>query len=372
MDNLLKEFASIAEDPYPRLTQWKKDTGKKIIGCFPMYLPEEIIHAAGMLPVTLLGSDDEITLADQYAHPYICQLVRGNFDLSLKGELDFLDGVVFSDFCLTVQMISDIWIHHKPSGFYSQLVLPKNMRAPYTQRYLVRQFDGLKQALEKFAGVQISEDSVRKSISVYNQNRNLLHRLYQMRRANPGLFKARDIAMVVGAGMLMPKEEHSELLSQLLEKAQAVPSSSDGKVRLIVSGYLCDIPELDVLDLIEDLGAVVCDDDLYVGRRYFNTLTEEGINPIEALARRYIEDIPCPTKLDSEKDWAVYLSDLASEAEADGIISVALKYCEAHLYDIPTLAKDLKIPNLMLETSHSGATGQIRTRIEAFLEMLRR
>lgn len=375
MDALLKEFKSVAEDPYSRLAQWKKKTGKKIIGCFPMYLPEEIIHAAGMLPVTLLGSDKAVTLADQYAHPYICRLVRGNFDLSLKGELDFLDGVVFSDFCLTVQMISDIWIHHQPSGFYLQLLMPKNMTAPYTQSYLIRQFEILKRSLEELGQKHITEDSIRESISVYNQNRSLLHRLFQLRRVNPGLFRAGDMAAVVAAGMLMPKEEHSRLLSRLLEKAQASPPSSEHKIRLILSGYLCNEPESDVLDLVEDLGAVICDDDFYVGRRYFHVLVDEGLDPMEALARRYVEDVPCPTKFDAKKDWAVYLSNLAREASADGVLMMVSKYCEAHLYDLPSLAKHLSregVPNLAVETGHGGALGQARTRVEAFLELLER
>ena len=375
MEKVFNKFAAVAEYPYSRSVQWKKETGGKVIGCFPMLVPEEIIHAAGMLPVTLLGSDQAITLADQYAHPYICQLVRSNFDLSLKGELDILDGVVFTDFCLTVQMMSDIWIYHKPDYFYHQLILPKNVRASYSMGNVLPYLDGLKAALEKLGGHEISESSLKKSISIYNENRKLLHRLYELRRDNPGLFRARDIAVIVGAGMLMPKEEHSQLLSQLLDQIQGASASPDGKARLVISGYLCDMPELEVLDLVEELGAVICDDDLYVGRRYFHTLADETLSPMEALAKRYIEDVPCPTKIYTEKDFYFgdYLINLAKEAKAEGVISVALKYCESHLYDLPELEAELsknKVPNLMLETSHIGASGQFRTRIQAFLETL--
>jgi benzoyl-CoA reductase subunit C len=373
MDKLLNRFASIVENPYPWVTQWKKDNGKKIIGCVPMAIPEEIIHAAGMLPVMLLGSDEAITLADQYAHPYICHSVRGNFDLSLKRKLDFLDGVIFSDFCLTVQMISDSWRLHNPGVFNHYLVLPKNMKAPYAKKYLLHQFMGLKAALEGLACREISEDSLKRSISTYNQNRNLLHRLFKLRRSNPELFRARDIATVVAASMLMPKEEHNQLLSQLLEEVQAKPQSSNGKTRLILSGYLCDMPELDVLDLVEELGVAVSDDDLYVGRRYFHTLADETLSPMDALAQRYIQDVPCPTKLYSKKDWADYLTNLVKEAKAEGVVTFVLKYCEAHLYDIPSLAKSLSqagVPNLAIEMTHSGATGQVRTRLQAFLETI--
>ncbi len=274
---------------------------------------------------------------------------------------------------MTVQMISDIWIYHKPSSFYHQLILPKNMRADYTQGYLTRQFLYLKTALEKQVGRHISDSSLAESIAIYNENRRLLHRLYQLRRAHPKLFKARDTAVIVGACMLMPKEEHSRLLYQFLEEAEKIIPPSDGRIRLILSGCMCDMPELEVLDLVEELGAVVSDDDFYVGRRYFHSLTDEGLSPIDALAQRYIEDVPCPTKLDEKQDWSQYLATLLKDAKAAGIISVALKYCEAHLYDVPSLSANLSqkgIPNLMIETSHSGATGQLRTRFQAFLETL--
>lgn len=373
MYKLLNKFALIANDPYPWLTQWKKDTGKKIVGCVPMAIPEEIIHAAGMLPVTLLGSDKEITLADRYAHPYICHSVRGNFDLSLRGELDFLDGVIFSDFCLTVQMISDSWRLHKPDVFHHYLVLPKNVKASYAKQYLCYQFRGLKVALEELGGREIAESSLQKSIAIYNYNRSLLHRLYELRRADPGIIRARDMANIVAAGMLVPKEQHSGLLSQLLEKVQAAPPSAGGNTKLIISGYLCDMPELDVLDLIEELGAAVSDDDLYVGRRYFHTLTDETLSPLEALAQRYIQDVPNPTKLYSKDEWAVYLSNLVKEAKAQGVVTFVLKYCEAHLYDLPSLTRRLSeegVPHLVIEMSHSGAGGQVRTRLQAFIETL--
>lgn len=274
-----------------------------------------------------------------------------------------------------VQMISDIWIHHKPAVFYHQLILPKNMRANYTQGYLMRQLGRLKAALEKLSGREIPEASLAKSISIYNENRRLLHRLYKLRRDRPGLSRARDIAVIVGAGILMPKEEHSRLLSQYLEQVEKTSAYADGKIRLVLSGYLCDMPELDVLDLLEELGAVVCDNDLYIGRRDFNSIADESLSPLEALAERYIKDVPCPTKLDAKQDWSEYLAGLAKEAQTDGVISIALKYCESHLYDVPSLAKNLSengMSNLIIETGHRGAIDQLRTRFQAFLETDRR
>jgi benzoyl-CoA reductase subunit C len=299
--------------------------------------------------------------------------VRGNFDLSLKGKLDYLDGMIFSDYCLTEQLISDIWIRHNPGSFYRQLIFPKNLAMPYAGERLLAQFHDLKIAMEELSGREITDGALKASIATYNRNRKLLGELYQLRRANPGLFRARDLIVTVAAGMMMPKEDHSELLMQLLAEAQSKPKTSPAKIRLVVSGSLCDLPELDIFDLIEELGAKIVEDDLYVGRRYFHTLVDETLNPMDALVKHYLEDVPCPTKLYPGSDWVDYVSNFVKEAKADGLVVLVLRYCEAQLFDMPTLTKRLSregMPHLVLEMQHSGATGQIRTRVEAFLETL--
>jgi benzoyl-CoA reductase/2-hydroxyglutaryl-CoA dehydratase subunit BcrC/BadD/HgdB len=171
----------------------------------------------------------------------------------------------------------------------------------------------------------------------------------------------------------MLKEEHSQLLGQLLGKLEAKTPTSTERARLVISGSFCDMPEVDILDLVEDLGAMVVDDDLYVGRRYFQTLVNEQEEPLMALAQRYIDDVPCPTKYNLNKDWSEYLLKLCRETKADGMIIILIKYCEPHALDYPRLKQCLSqdnMPHLLIETDHSGATGQIRTRLQAFIEML--
>lgn len=375
MNDIMREFTTVAQNPLQTAQRWK-EAGKQVIGCFPMYVPEELIHAAGVLPITVLGSDKPITLADKYMQPYICGLVRSNFDLALSGDLAFLDGMVFPDICESIQMVADIWNIHRPSPFHFNLLTPMHfVNSPTGKQYLMEQFNKLKTSLEEFTGQQITDRAIRGSIAIYNRNRKLLAQLYQARCLNPMLFRARDIATIVTASMLMPKEDHTKLLAELLKKTEGVQSAPNGKVRVIISGYLCDRPELDILDLIEESGAVIADDDLYVGRRYFQTLANEAIDPIESLAERYIWDVPCPTKINPDNDWADYLLNLVREAKAQGVIIVILKYCEPHSFDYPYLKKRLSqenVPHLMLETERMGASEQIRTRLNAFVEMIRR
>jgi benzoyl-CoA reductase subunit C len=373
MKHTLKLLADVTDSPYSRLKQWKKETGRKMIGCFPMYVPEEIIHAAGLLPVVLLGQEQPITLADNYVQPYICTPVRSNLDLSLKGGMDCLDGLVFPDICEPAQMISEVWNLHQPAPFFHNLMVPVNTSANYSLSHLTQEFSRLKAALEKFIGRPITQENLKDSIAIYNGHRLLLHRLYQLRRECPECFKARDVATVVASSMFMPKEEHNRLLGQLLEEVAAKAPASTGRAKLVISGCFCDMPEVDILDLVEELGALVVDDDLYVGRRYFQTLVNDQEEPLVALARRYIEDVPCPTKYNPNKDWGEYLLRLCREAKADGVFIILIKYCEPHALDYPRLKQRLSqdnVPHLLIETDHSGATGQIRTRLQAFIEIL--
>ncbi|MDD5094643.1 MAG: 2-hydroxyacyl-CoA dehydratase family protein [Dehalococcoidia bacterium] len=370
---MFASFAEVVADPYKRLRNWKQNAGKKIIGCFPMYVPEEIIHAAGMLPIIVVESEEPVTRADQYLPVYTCHIVRGTFDLGLRGEMDFVDGFVFADICEPVQIIADTWHIHRPAHFHHNLPVPMNLSIPRGKKYLIEQYQNFKGALEKSFGVQISEKAISQSIAVYNRNRTLMNDLYAFRRANPGAIRAMDMATVVAAGMLMPKEEHSVLVEKLLAALKKTPKPSDERVKLVLSGCFCDMPDSGLLKLFNELDAVVIDDDLYFGSRYFTRLVNESLPPMEALTEHYIHDVPCPTKYNPANMWADYLLDVAKRAKADAVVILNLKYCEPIAHDYPHLKAKLAeagIPEILIELDGETPLGQIRTRLQALIELV--
>lgn len=375
MEKLLNEFTSIIEKPYESLRKWKSQTGKKIIGCFPMYVPEELIHAAGMLPVTLLGNDEPISLAHQYLQPYICHPVRSNLELALKGELEFLDGIVFPDICDSIACLADIWQRHLPLPFHHSILLPERLDLPISRQYLIKEFARFKKILEEFSGVEIPEQSLQHSIAIHNYNRKLLNQLYNLKQNNPSLLKSRDVVAITSASMFVPKEEHNKLLETLLKHTTTARHKLNEGIRLVISGNLCDSPELWLLDMIDELGALIIDDDLYIGRRYFATQADNSLSPIEALADRYIRDIPCSTKYNPDNDLADGILNMVKRSRADGVLIVMIKYCEPHGFDYPYIKKRMSeagIPHLLLETEHTGKSQAVRTRLQAFLEMIRK
>ena len=306
LDDIIGEFAHIVEDPYKRLAHWKESNKSKVIGCIPMHVPEEIIHAAGILPVTILARDDAITFADHYLQPYLCSLIRSKFDLVMKGELNFLDGIVYPDLCDLTQQVPDIWRLHSPVPFmYSLPLVRGDLQLPSRRHYLVQQFTHFKSSLEQHFDLKITNEQLQQSISLYNTNRNLLNRLYEIRRSQLGMFRAGDLVTVVAAGMLMSKEEHNTLLNKLIAQTEAFAPTTDTRPKLVLS-QICDQPRKEVLDLFDKLGAVIVDDDLFTGSRYFFTPVNDTLEPVESLADRYVNDIPCPTKSDNNYDYGDY------------------------------------------------------------------
>jgi len=234
----------------------------------------------------------------------------------------------------------------------------------------------LKNSLEDFCEKEITAEALHRSIEVTNENRDLMVKVYDIRRRHPGLLKAKQMQRIVLAGMQMPKEEHNELLKGLITEIQAAEAPEDERVRIILSGSLCnDIPE-EILDIIEDVGAVIVDDDTYVGSRYFLTRIPESSDPFEALADRYINMIsPCPTTQDPSNDLGKHLLNIKNRNQAEGIINIITKFCEAHCHIYPWIRNACRaagVPELLIETEHEVTSfDPIKTRIQAFVEIIK-
>jgi benzoyl-CoA reductase subunit C len=375
VEEIVRKCVQACDNPYGRLADWKAANGRPIVGCFPMYVPEELVHAAGALPVTILGSEEPIMAANDLLQNYVCAVVRSSFDLALNGALDFLDGMIFPDVCDTVQCLADLWDVHRPKPFHHSFAMPGKVNAASSRQYLLAELYSLKAGLEKLTGRRIDDDTLLASIAVFNEHRAKMRRLYALRRANPGLLSASEMVSVVVSSMLMPKEEHNRLLDGLLVAAERRTAPAKDRVRLLLAGNLCDEPEpSEMLDMIEELGAVVVDDDLFTGRKYFANDVRSSGDPMEALAEHFLDFAPCPTRHDPAKDWPRYIIDLARASEAQGVVLLTLKYCEVLAFDLPYVVSRLDeagIPHFLIETDHEMASlGQVRTRLQAFVEML--
>ena len=376
LQELLKEFAYRAHEPADAANAWKAKTGGKVIGIAGLDVPEPLIHAAGMLPIVLLDRDEAVTLANAHVEMHQCGYIRSLVDQAMKGELAFCDELFFHDCCHIVRMLGDAMHTFCDNLKKVQFIyLPPLLEYETSQKYAMKEMRKLRKRLEVIAGTTITDEALAASLKVYNTQKKLLIELYDIRRAYPGILKAVDVSNIVAAGMCMPKEDHIELLKRLLELLEPEKAKPVSKaIPVVVHGSLCERCDDYVLNDIEATGGVIVDDDLYVGSRYFNTLYDESIAPMDAIHKAYIKRVsPCPTRYE-ERNPGDYLADMVKNANAKGIIMVVVKFCEAHDYFYFTAHRrfqDLKIPEMLVETEHDSAPeGQLKTRLQGFFESM--
>ena len=370
----LKIFHEAIDNP-ASVASAMKLKGKKAIGYLCSYAPEELIYAAGFHPMRLFSSKAEINLAENHLQAYCCSLVRGILEDSLSGKLDFLDGAVFPHTCDSIQRLSDIWRINTKYGFFADVIMPAKLNSISAKAYMKDVLVKFKADLEKASGEKITQSDLKESIAKFNLIKMNLKKLYELRSQNPGIIKGADMHAIVKGSMMMDRDQLVELLPAIvsyLSKAETQNPSLNRNKRLLVSGSICDSP--DIYDIIEQSGGVVVGDDLCTGQRWFDGKIPEDKEPIEALTIRYFERIVCPAKHSSITARGENIVRLAKKTKADGVIFMLLKFCDPHGFDYPYMKEFLDkedIKNILIEIDDQALnSGQLSTRLETFTHMI--
>lgn len=371
----IAEFRKIVDQPYAYLKNLKEKSGKKMVGYVCSYTPEEIILAAGAHPVRLFGTKQHIHLADSHLQSYSCSIVRGILEEGLSGRIDFLDGMVFPHSCDSIQRLSDIWRMNIPFGFHLDLVLPVKLNTLSAQDYMADVLKKFQTDIGRAMGLEVADDALQKAITTTNAIRKLIQEIYELRSRHPRLMPGADLYTLVRASMIMDREHLVDLLSKTLSelKAKAGKEKEETPVkRILLAGGICNHP--DIYPMIEDAGGAVVWDDFCTGARYFTELIQEGTDPIARIAERLINRVVCPAKHTDLDGRARHIIRLVKEKNARGVIFLLFKFCDPHAFDYPDIKKAMDkagIPVLLLEIDDPlPAEGQLKTRFEAFLEMV--
>ena len=219
-------------------------------------------------------------------------------------------------------------------------------------------------------GKKSKADRIIQAIEIYNTNRGLLRDLYKLRKGKPPVTGA-EMMEVTLAGLFMDKREHNDLIREILPELDNRTVENAEGIRLMVLGSEQD--DVDLIKIIESLGAVVVTDDLCTGSRNIWTDVDTGKDPVEAIANRMIERPPCSAKDVPGRRRIDHVIGLARDFNVDGVIILQQKFCDPQQWDNPTLMAALdknNIPGMKLETDLNTLPGPFRTRVEAFLETL--
>lgn len=352
------------------LHQQKKSHGRYLFGVFPAQYPREILWAMDVLPVEIWDPPLEVSLANAHLQPYICSVVKHGLELILQGKCDDLDGFLFPHTCDSIQNLASIVNDYlgldKPCYFFYH---PK---APYrasSRQYYIEQLKALVSRLEKQLG-PIDPAQLKHRVAQGQKLAALLRELYNLRAH--GALRASNAQFY--QTIRYTEYLHPDDLIPLLEGFLADSKGQAGVgPAVLLSGVLPNPPE--ILALLDDLGVRVADDDLLSGSRRLLIPPSQAEDPFEALAEGYFGMPPCTTKDSPVSERLDYLLDKIDLTGARGVIFYIVKFCEPELFDVPQLVEELKkrgLFTLIIDTElHQGLSGQLKTRVEAFAEMIR-
>lgn len=400
----LARAREIYQDRTCRVRELKAE-GKKIVGYLCIYPVLEIITALDLVPYRIFGKMKEpITKADACLPTVVCPFIRSALDLGLKGEYDFLDGVVFSHVCDVAEKTAHIWQTYLNPPYSHFIDTPHTIHKASQEQHK-EELKDFKKTLEVFAGKELSLRRLKESIKAHNQQRALVRKLYELRKPDPPLISGSETLQVMSALMSIPLEEGNTLLRDAINEIKERKDGPEKKpVRLLIWGSIID--DLPLVKIIENMGANLVMDDTCVGSRFYFPDVELTSDPLDGLAYRYLVELKCPRTFKeatsgetlptcghlpasrgqsgpevSRKDHLTnlksrfsYLSDYAQEWNVQGVILQSLKYCDIHGYEVPGLRDyldSLGLPNTYLEHDYSeGSLAALRTRVQAFLETI--
>ena len=351
-----------------------KQRGGKVFGWLCTYVPEEILHAAGALPVRITGYSQEVELEDGNAYLHInnCSFSRSCLQLGLRDGYDFLDGVVGGSTCDGARRLFDLWRKYIGTPFHHVLTVPRKYTESAHELYY-NQVKLFKQHLEDYLGTEIADEKLVQSIELYNESRALLKSLYELRKIAEPPVSGAETMEVLDASFRMPKELFNKYLKELLEEIKGSGNAHKGRARLMIAGSVMANP--DFVKCIEDQGGIVVTDELCTSTRYWSdpVILDQNATPLEAISRRYLNNFPCARMFPSDERFERIIK-LAQDFNVDGIISQIVRYCVPYAHDLPLLRdrlKKLDIPLLALDVEYgTPGSGQIQTRVQAFLEMI--
>ncbi len=366
-----RPFQEVMEAPLQWARMWKARTGGKVIGHLLPDVPEEILHAAGALPLALEGAPVQVSHAQAHIPSYSCAHAMGLLEMGLRGELDLLDGMVIPYVCDTTRNLFHIWSYRFPKLPSEFLRLPKRIDYPGAKEYLKAEYDRLFRAMKRVTGRNGDMKALSESIRLYNRSRARLRETYRMHQRNPDIWTGERLGLVLGSAMKAPREEHLSWM-EALPWAGSGASPADGRIPIYVRGKIWDPPG--ILTLMDELGLKVAEDEMVTGFRVIARDAAEEGDPLEGLAARHMNTVPYPGYHVEPAETVRGFLTRVKGSGARGVLFLNPKFCEEAGFDLPDLEKGLqeaKIPRLVLETSARGVSlGQLRVRLEAFREIL--
>ena len=373
-----KELAFDLE--FKKAKAWKaEDDSRVLVGFMPIYFPREIAHAANGLAVGILGVGDrkQVIKGDAYYQSYICRIPRGIVELALDGHLNNFDGFIFPSICDVIRNLSGMFQMLGQGKFINYLDFPQNFQPDIGGTFYQNELQHVLNAIKKINKIEVSTEQLNHSIKLYNKNRKLIEKIYDIRQEFPWRLTAEELYYIVRAGLALPVEGHNEMLEIVTGFIQEEIGEPMDKIKVLVSGSFCEQPPIGLIKTIEMAGCYVVEDDFMLGSRWIQgDVADDTDDPLEALADAYLNKSTFSSSVyDVENPKEEKLLGLVDKRKVDGIIFAAPSFCDPALLDAPILQKACDENNIRyVSFQYAENTGQfknIKEQVGAFADSIK-
>ncbi len=371
IEDVLQQFREWIDNRHEYARSWKEQNQGNVAGYFCTYVPEEIMYAADVLPVRVLGSHEPPTVTEPYIFAMYCHFCRDCLAQGLKGKFDYLDGIIEGQSCIHLRQAFNAWRLHIPIDYAYYIHVPHGVQTRHAVPYFTKELDKFKESLEKWTGKTITNENLDRGIQVLNRNRELMRKVTEYRKLNPPKITGLEAMEMTLASQMVDKQEHNKLLEQLLQELPNRQINRKADIRLMIIGSEDD--DRVFMKNVENLGATFVVDEHCTGTRYYWNNVTPMEDRLAAIAARYVNRVPCPSKDWPELTRVQHAVNLAKEYNVNGALIIQNKFCDPHGIEIPPLKEALGqvgVQTYPLEFDVTVPWGQFRTRVEAFLETL--
>lgn len=367
LEEIIKESEALAFDlNFTRAKKWKAEKNNRaLVGYFPIYVPREIIHASNALPVGILGVGDrkQIIKGDAYYQSYICHLPRGIIEMALDTNLQDFDGFLFPAICDCVRNLSGMFKLSGKGKFQRYFDYVQNFVPHIGGIFYQHEMKKVMNDIQKINGVKVTTENLNKAISLYNKNRKLIEKIYDIRQNFPWRLSAVETYYILRAGITIPVEEHNEMLEQVVQHISKERGEAMDNIRVVISGSFCEQPPIGLIKSIEMAGCYILDDDFMLGSRWIQgDIDDSSDDPLGALTFSFLNQstfASCYYDVGNPKGKR--LVDLVKKRNADGVIFSAASFCDPALLDRPQMQKECDeagIPHINFQFHEN--TGQFK------------
>ena len=373
---LLNDFKAVAEHPHRQADAYKAQ-GKKIIGVLPYYAPEELVYAAGMVPMGIWGSNNKtISRAKEYCATFYCTIAQLALEMLLDGTLDVLDGLITPTICDTLRPMSQnfrVAMEGKLPCIF--LAHPQNRRPAFGLQFTVDQYMHVKSELEKISGAPITDEALRDAIKVYNKSRAARRKFSKLASEHCDVISAVSRSAVYRASWFMLKDEYTEKLEQLNAELEKLPAANWTGKKIVTSGIICDNPKL--MQILDDNKIAIAADDVANESRPCLVDAAETGDPMMALAQPFADqdyDVLLYDEHSSQNRRADFIVKMVKDSGAQGLVLFMQQFCDPEEMEYPYLKKALNaagIPHVKLGVDQQMRDfGQASTALQAFADVL--